>query len=164
MAYVEHPFQAVFDTHSSILILGTIPSPQSRIHGFYYSHPQNAFWRVLATLLQENIPQTPTEKRKFLLQHHIALWDVLQACDIEGASDSHIRNPVPNDFSVIFETAPIQKIFTTGKKATSLYRKFCEPRIGLPTTYLPSTSPANRYWYPFEKLVEAYKTILPLLK
>ena len=163
MTYVEHPFAPVFNENSSVLILGTIPSPQSRNHHFYYSHPQNAFWKVLSTLLKEPLPQTPEEKSTFLLVHHIALWDVLHACEIKGASDSHIRNPVPNDFSDLFRQAPIQKVFTTGKKATELYQKLCEPHTGVPTIYLPSTSPANRYWYPFEKLLLTYQIILPWL-
>ena len=161
MEYLKHPFPPVFNSDSAVLILGTFPSPQSRIHEFYYSHPQNAFWRVLSRLVKENLPETPEEKKQFLLKHHIALWDVLQACEIEGASDQKIRHPVPNDFSVILQQSSIEKVFTTGKKATALYEKYCQDKTGIPAVYLPSTSPANRYWFPFDKLLEAYTILLP---
>ncbi len=164
MEHVIHPFAPVYDEHSVILMLGTIPSPKSREHGFFYSHPQNAFWPVLAALLEEPRPETPAEKTAFLLRHRIALWDVLQSCEIKGASDSHISRPVPNDFSPVFQTAPIQAVFTTGKKATELYTRLCQPQTGRPAVYLPSTSPANRRWYPFPELLRAYRVILPYLK
>ncbi len=164
MEHVIHPFAPVYNKQSAILILGTIPSPKSRLYGFYYSHPQNAFWPVLSALLNECSPETPAEKTAFLLRHHIALWDVLYACNIKGASDSHITRPVPNDFTRIFKAAQIQAVFTTGKKATELYTRLCEPQTGRPAIYLPSTSPANRRWYSFPRLLEAYRVILPYLQ
>ncbi len=164
MTCVIHPFAPVFDETSHILVLGTIPSPQSRKNGFYYSHPQNEFWHVLSALLHEKQPRTTEEKKAFLLKHHIAVWDVLHSCEIEGASDSRIRRPIPNDFSDLFAAAPIQQIFTTGKKATVLYQKLCEPRNRRAAAYLPSTSPANRYWFPYPKLLEAYQVLLPYLE
>lgn len=142
-AHVVHEIEPVFNTNSRVLLLGTMPSPKSRETGFFYGHPQNRFWKVLATLFDEPTPETTEEKCDLCLRHHIALWDVVSSCDIEGASDASIKNAKPNDLTRILNTAPIQAIFTTGTKAGQLYRKLCEPSIGIPCTVLPSTSPAN---------------------
>ena len=160
---ITHAFDPVFDFESRILILGTMPSPKSRELGFYYSHPRNRFWPVLAKIFGEEIPKTPEEKRNFCLRNKIALWDVLKECDIEGASDSSIKNAVPNDLSVILNSAKIQAIFATGATAAKLYKKFIEPETKIPATALPSTSPANAK-IKFEELVEEYKRILEYLK
>jgi hypoxanthine-DNA glycosylase len=160
---ITHAFDPVFDSESRILILGTMPSPKSRELGFYYSHPRNRFWPVLAKIFGEEIPKTPEEKRNFCLRNKIALWDVLKECDIEGASDSSIKNAVPNDLSVILNSAEIKAIFTTGATATKLYKKFIEPETKIPATALPSTSPANAK-VKFEELREEYKIILEYLK
>ena len=156
---ITHAFDPVFDFESRILILGTMPSPKSRELGFYYSHPRNRFWPVLAKIFGEEIPKTPEEKRNFCLRNKIALWDVLKECDIEGASDSSIKNAVPNDLSVILNSAEIKAIFATGATAAKLYKKFIEPETNIPATALPSTSPANAK-IKFEELVEEYKIIL----
>ena len=124
---IIHAFDPVFDSESRILILGTMPSPKSRELGFYYSHPRNRFWPVLAEILGEEVPKTPEEKCDFCLRHKIALWDVLKECDIEGASDSSIKNAVPNDFSEILRTADIKAVFTTGATAGKLYKSFSLP-------------------------------------
>ena len=160
---ITHAFDPVFNSESRILILGTMPSPKSRELGFYYSHPRNRFWPVLAKIFGEELPKTPEEKRAFCLRHKIALWDVLKECDIEGASDSSIKNAVPNDLSVILNSAKIQAIFATGATAAKLYKKFIEPETKIPATALPSTSPANAK-IKFEELVEEYKRILEYLK
>ncbi|MBQ5667196.1 MAG: DNA-deoxyinosine glycosylase [Oscillospiraceae bacterium] len=160
---ITHAFDPVFDFESRILILGTMPSPKSRELSFYYSHPRNRFWPVLAKIFGEEIPKTPEEKRNFCLRNKIALWDVLKECDIEGASDSSIKNAVPNDLSVILNSAKIQAIFATGATAAKLYKKFIEPETKIPATALPSTSPANAK-IKFEELVEEYKRILEYLK
>ena len=160
---ITHAFDPVFDFESRILILGTMPSPKSRELGFYYSHPRNRFWPVHAKIFGEEIPKTPEEKRNFCLRNKIALWDVLKECDIEGASDSSIKNAVPNDLSVILNSAKIQAIFATGATAAKLYKKFIEPETKIPATALPSTSPANAK-IKFEELVEEYKIILEYLK
>ena len=160
---IIHAFSPVFDSESRILVLGTMPSPKSRELGFYYSHPRNRFWPVLAKIFGEEIPKTPEEKRNFCLRNKIALWDVLKECDIEGASDSSIKNAVPNDLSVILNSAKIQAIFATGATAAKLYKKFIEPETKIPATALPSTSPANAK-IKFEELVEEYKRILEYLK
>lgn len=159
---INHVFDPVFDSESRILVLGTMPSPKSRELGFYYSHPRNRFWPVLAEIFGEEIPKTPEEKTDFCLRHKIALWDVLKECDIEGASDSSIKNAVPNDMSIIFEKAPIKAVFTTGTTAAKLYKKFIEAETKIPAITLPSTSPANAK-VKFEELVEEYKIVLEYL-
>lgn len=160
---VTHEIQPVFDNRSRVLLLGTIPSPASREQGFYYGHPQNRFWRVLAAIFDEPAPRTIEEKRDMLLRHHIALWDVLASCEIEGASDASIRDAQPNDLARIFDAADIRAVFATGTKAGELYRKLIEPTLGVPYTTLPSTSPANAKMK-LADLVGAYgKALLPLL-
>ena len=159
---ITHAFHPVFDSESRILILGTMPSPKSRELGFYYSHPRNRFWPVLARILGEDIPETPEEKANFALRHKIALWDVLAECDIEGASDSSLKNAVPNDISVILNSAEIKAVFCTGSTAAKLYKKFIEPETRIPAIAWPSTSPANAK-VKFEELAEKYKMILEYL-
>lgn len=157
---VYHEFEPVYNGNSKILILGTMPSPKSRVYGFYYSHPQNKFWKVISGVFQEAVPETKESKERFLSDHHIAMWDVLKSCGIEGADDSSIVNPVPNDINRILNAADIKAIFTTGKKATDLYKKLCYPSTGHPSIYLPSTSPANCRNYTLESLTSAYRIIL----
>ena len=160
---VTHEIQPVFDSRSRVLLLGTMPSPASREQGFYYGHPQNRFWRVLAAIFDEPAPRTIEEKRDMLLRHHVALWDVLASCEIEGASDASIRGAQPNDLARIFDAADIRAVFATGTKAGELYRKLIEPTLGVPCTTLPSTSPANAKMK-LADLVDAYgKALLPLL-
>lgn len=160
---VAHEIQPVLDSRSRVLLLGTMPSPASREQGFYYGHPQNRFWRMLAAIFNEPAPRTIEEKRDMLLRHHIALWDVLASCEIEGASDASIRDAQPNDLARIFDAADIRAVFATGTKAGELYRKLIEPTLGVPCTTLPSTSPANAKMK-LADLVDAYgKALLPLL-
>ena len=158
--FVTHAFEPVYDSHSTVLILGTMPSPQSIKHGFYYSHPQNRFWPLMAALYEEPTPSFPDEKRAFALRHGIALWDVLASCDIKGAADSTIRNPIPNDFTPILQTAHIDRIFTTGKTAFTLFQKLVAPRLKRDAIYLPSTSPANQALFPWEKLLATWRELL----
>lgn len=160
MGFVKHTLEPVYDQHSHVLILGTMPSPKSREYGFYYSHPQNRFWRVLAALFQAPIPQNNVEKEALVRAHRIALWDVLASCDIQGAADASIRRPVANDLRPILETAPIQAIFTTGQKATMLYRRLCLPWTGVESIYLPSPSAANCRNCSLDDLIRAYSVIL----
>lgn len=141
--HVTHEIEPVYSISSKVLLLGTMPSPRSREEGFFYGHPRNRFWKVLAALFDEPEPETIEEKRDLCLRHDLALWDVLASCDIKGASDASIRNARPNDLSRILDAAPIQAIFTTGTKAGSLYRRLCETSTNVPCTVLPSTSPAN---------------------
>jgi hypoxanthine-DNA glycosylase len=158
--FVTHAFEPVYDSHSTVLILGTMPSPQSIKHGFYYSHPQNRFWPLMAALYEEPVPSSPDEKRAFALRHGIALWDVLASCEIKGAADSTIRSPIPNDFTPILQTAPIKQIFTTGKTAFTLFQKLVEPHLKREAIYLPSTSPANQALFPWEKLLATWRELL----
>ena len=157
--HVDHAIDPVFDERSRVLMLGTMPSPASREAGFFYGHPQNRFWRVLAAVFDEPAPETIEDKRDLLLRRRIALWDVLASCDIEGASDASIRNARPNDLSRIFDAADIQAVFATGTKAGQLYAKYCESDCGVPCVTLPSTSPANAKMR-LEDLTETYRAAL----
>lgn len=161
---ITHTIAPIYSTDSKVLILGTMPSPKSREAGFYYSHPQNRFWKVIATILNEPIPTSNEEKTALLLRNHIALWDVLHSCFIKGADDNSIQNAVANDINMILNTADIKAIFTTGKKATQLYQKLCYPKTKMPTIYLSSTSPANCRNCTLETLIEEYKIILNFLE
>ena len=163
MEHIIHSIEPVFDTESRVLLLGTMPSPKSREVQFYYGHPQNRFWRVLTAVLGEEVPRSVPEKKAMLLRHRIALWDVLAECEITGASDSSIRNPVANDLSVILDHAPVQAVFTTGATAWKLYTRLQKPHTGIEAVRLPSTSPANCA-VKMEALTEAYKAILPWLE
>ena len=156
--FVTHEFGAFVDKDSRVLILGTIPSPKSREQGFYYGHPRNRFWKVLADVLKKEVPQTVEERQIFLKENHIALWDVLESCEIKGASDVSIRNARPNDMNRILQAADIRAIFATGAKAAQLYKKLCFPECGVEAVRLPSTSPAN-CGCSYEKLREAYSQI-----
>lgn len=159
MEHLVHSIPPTFDGNSRVLVLGSFPSPKSREHGFNYGHPQNRFWRVLAALADEPVPLSVEERRGFVLRHGIALWDVVGECDIQGASDSSIRNARPNDLSLITSAVPIEAVFCTGAKAHELYRKLgCEEMCGLPAIKLPSTSPANAACS-MERLLEAYAQI-----
>ena len=155
-SYVTHTLAPVYDSSSRVLILGTMPSPKSREAGFYYAHPQNRFWPVLAALFAEPIPAAAADKKDFALRHHIALWDVVAQCDICGSSDSSIKNIVPNDITGILKEAPVEKIITNGSKADELYRKYCQPLCAREAVRLPSTSPANAAWR-LEALVEEWR-------
>ena len=156
---VEHPIRPVYDKNSRILILGSFPSVKSREANFFYGHPQNRFWKVLAAVFEAEVPVTVEEKRAFLLAHGVAVWDVIKSCDIVGSSDSSIKNVVPNDLREILNTAEIARIFVNGKTAEQYYKKYIEKEIGRKATCLPSTSPANAAWS-VEKLVAEWRQIL----
>lgn len=155
---ITHPIEPVFDNNSRILILGSFPSVKSREQGFFYGHPQNRFWKVLAAVFKDDVPVTVPEKKAFLLRNHVAVWDVIHSCEIQGSSDSSIRNVTANDLRPLLETADIQGIFVNGKTAEKLYRKYTEPVCHRPAVYLPSTSPANAAWS-LERLTEAWRIV-----
>ena len=157
--HIVHSFEPVYDKDSEILILGTLPSVKSRENNFYYGHKQNRFWKVLATLLKEPVPETNEEKKAMLLAHRIALWDVIQSCDIKGSSDSSIKNVQPTDIGMILEKTNMTQIYANGNKAGQLYKRYQFPITGIEATVLPSTSPANAAWS-LARLCEAWKTIL----
>lgn len=163
MEKVLHTIEPVYDENCRILILGSMPSPKSREVGFYYGHPQNRFWRVLGEVLGEEIPNEREKKIDLVLRRHIALWDVLAECEIEGASDQSIKNPKINDFDVILSIAQIRAIFATGSKAAQLYKKLRHENWPEECIQLPSTSAANAA-YSLERLVECYRVILPYLE
>jgi len=154
--YVEHSFEPVYNEHSRILILGTLPSVKSREVQFYYGHPQNRFWKVIAAICDETVPQTIEEKKSLLLRNRIAVWDVIHSCNILGSSDSSIQDVVVNDFTEILNKAPIESIFANGTKAYELYQKYALHQTGREIIKLPSTSPANA-GYRFERLYEEWK-------
>ena len=156
---VTHEFPALYDRESQVLMLGSIPSPKSREMAFYYGHPQNRFWKVMAAVLGEDIPETIPQKKAMLKKHHIALWDVLDSCTIVGASDTSIEDPVVNNIGELVKKSKVSRIFCTGATAYNLYKKFCANDVGIKAIKLPSTSPANCA-VSQEKLVEAYKVIL----
>lgn len=143
---IVHPFAPVWDERSRVLVLGTFPSVLSRETAFYYGHPRNRFWQVLAAVFGQSVPQTVAEKRALLALHGVALWDVLASCDIVGSADGSIRNAVPNEVGALLAAAPIRRVCCNGKTAAALYRRWCEPQTGLPAVALPSTSPANAAW------------------
>ncbi len=155
---IEHPIAPIYDENSEILILGSFPSVKSRDEGFFYGHPQNRFWKVVSMVYGEDVPKTIPEKKSFLLRNHIALWDVIGSCDIEGSADSSIRNVSANDLSVILNHAEIRQIYVNGQTAYKYYRKYSEKATGRSAVCLPSTSPANAAWS-LERLTEAWNCI-----
>lgn len=156
--HITHEFPPLYDADCETLILGSIPSPKSREQAFYYGHPQNRFWRVLAAVLDEPVPQTLEEKKHLALSHHIALWDSLEECDIRGASDASVKNPVATDIPWLLTKTKIRRIYTTGAAAYSYYQKLNYPRTGIAAVRLPSTSPANCA-VSLDRLIEAYRVI-----
>lgn len=157
--HVKHTFEPVYDENSRILILGSLPSVKSREQGFYYGHPQNRFWKVLARLLGVEEPGTIEEKKKMLLKNGIAIWDVLESCDIQGSSDSSIKNPVAADIPGLLNKTHIKKIYVNGTTAGKYYKKYILPLTGIEAVILQSTSPLNCR-YNLEKLMENWSVIL----
>ncbi|MDR0638155.1 MAG: DNA-deoxyinosine glycosylase [Spirochaetaceae bacterium] len=158
MTLVVHPFPPVYNAVSRVLILGTMPSPVSRAEAFYYAHPRNRFWPVIAAVFDEPPPLSKEDRIRFALERRIAIWDVLASCVIGGAADHTIKSPEPNDFVPLLHATKITHVFTTGSKAFALYTRLCLPRMGLAATPLPSTSPANQRMS-FADLVAAYRAI-----
>lgn len=154
-----HTIAPVYNEASRILILGSFPSVKSREAGFFYGHLQNRFWKVLANVFQTQVPGTIAEKKAFLLEHRVAVWDVIGQCEIAGSSDSSIRNVVPNPIQEILNATKVEQIFVNGKKAEQLYNRYIYPETKRNALCLPSTSPANASWN-LEKLTEAWKIIL----
>lgn len=157
--HVTHTFEPVYDENSKILILGSLPSVKSREQGFYYGHPQNRFWKVLAKLLNWEEPVTIEEKKKMLLENKIAVWDVLESCDIQGSSDSSIKNPVAADITGLLQKTNIRKIYVNGTTAGKYYKKYILPKTGMEAVVLQSTSPLNCR-YNLDKLAENWSVIL----
>lgn len=157
-AHIVHPFGPLYDRRSRILILGSLPSVKSREQNFFYGHPQNRYWRLMAALFKEPMPETIEEKKELVLNHSVAMWDTIYSCDIIGSSDSSIKNVVPTDLSVIVKNSSVTRIFCNGSASGAYYHKYQESELGIRATVLPSTSPANAAWS-FERLLEAWKVI-----
>ena len=155
---ITHPIPPVYDEDSKILILGSFPSVKSREAMFFYGHPQNRYWKVLAAVFGEEVPMTIPERKAFLLRNHIAAWDVIASCDIVGSSDSSIKNVTANDLAPILETADIRQIYVNGRTAEKMYKKYTEPVIARSCICLPSTSPANAAWS-LDKLIDAWSIV-----
>ncbi len=162
METLIHPFPPLYDENSKILILGSFPSVKSREGRFFYNHPQNRFWKVLSAVTEAPLPETIPEKTEFLLDHGIALWDVIHSCTIEGSSDTSIRDVIPNDLSRILGMADIRQIFCNGMTSYKYFRKFQEKTLGREAIVLPSTSPANASWT-LDRLVERWSVIVKYL-
>ena len=156
--HVSHDFEPVFEENSKVLILGTFRSVKSRENQFYYGHPQNRFWKVIAGLTESKVPQTIEEKKKLLLEHGIAIWDVIESCDIIGSSDSSIKNVVPADIERVVANSKIQNIYANGGTAKKLYEKYSQKKTGREIIGLPSTSPANAA-YSLERLLECWQEV-----
>lgn len=159
MEQVRHEIPPVWDKNSEILILGSFPSVKSREGQFFYHHPQNRFWRVIASITGSPVPESIEEKKQMLLKHHIAVWDVIASCRIEGSSDSSIRDVVPNDLQTILQHTKIRKIGTNGGTAYRLYQKYLLEKTGMEAVKLPSTSPANAAWS-LERLIEEWRALI----
>ncbi|MBO5159972.1 MAG: DNA-deoxyinosine glycosylase [Lachnospiraceae bacterium] len=153
---LKHTFDPVFNADSKILILGSFPSVKSRENNFFYGHPQNRFWKVMANVLDWEVPSTIEEKKTMLLSNHVAVWDVIASCSIQGSSDTSIKDVVVNDFSKILENSKVERIYVNGGKAYELYHKYAEKVTGIKAVKLPSTSPANAAWS-LEKLTKIWK-------
>ncbi len=156
---IVHPIPPLYDENSEILILGSFPSVKSREAQFFYGHPQNRFWKLLALLFECDVPQTTEEKRALALSHGIALWDTIHSCTVKGSSDSSIRDVVPNDISRIIAESRVDKIFANGATSYNLYTKYIFPNTGIGAVKLPSTSPANAA-FSLDRLAESWRIIL----
>ncbi len=153
---IEHTFEPVYDEYSEILILGTFPSVKSRENNFYYGHPQNRFWKVIANINNVPVPESIDEKRELLLDLHIAIWDVVASCSISGSSDSSIKDVTANDISKLLKDTNIKTIYGNGAKACELYNRYVYSKTGRAIVKLPSTSPANA-GYSLERLCELWR-------
>ncbi len=156
---VVHPIPPFCADGARVLILGSFPSVKSRESGFFYGHPQNRFWRVLAQVFEDAVPVSVEEKKAFLAAHGVALWDVIASCRITGSADSSIRDVVPNDIAALMEAHAIRAVFTNGRTAQALYDKHILPTLGIPAVCLPSTSPANAAWSA-ERLAAAWRAVI----
>ena len=156
--HILHPFGPLYDARSRVLILGSLPSVKSREQNFFYGHPHNRFWPLLAALFGEPAPKTVAEKKALALRHHIALWDTICSCDIVGSSDSSIRNVVPTDLRPILDGSGVRRVFCNGRTSGLYYARYQAKELGLEATVLPSTSPANAAWT-MERLLAAWSVV-----
>ena len=157
-ANIIHPIPPLYDANSRVLIVGSFPSVKSREAMFFYGHPQNRFWKLMALLFDADVPSTVEEKKRLVLSHGIAMWDTIHSCTITGSSDSSIKDVVPNDLSMILNNSRVKRIFCNGAASHRLYQKYIYPINNIPAQKLPSTSPANAAWS-LDRLAEAWKII-----
>ena len=155
---LDHPFGPLYDENSRVLILGSFPSVRSREQNFFYGHPQNRFWKVVAAVLRQPVPGTIEEKKELILSGRLALWDSIASCEITGSSDASIRNVRANDIGVILNSCSIERIYCNGRKSHEMYKRHIEPGTGREAVCLPSTSPANAKWT-LEKLTGEWSVI-----
>ena len=153
---LEHPFAPVCREDARVLVLGTFPSVRSRAENFYYGHPRNRFWAVLAAVYGAEIPGTAEEKRAFLYARRIALWDVAGALTIRASADASIRDVVPSDVPGLLRRTAVTRVCANGQTAALLYDRHLRTATGVPIVALPSTSPANAAWG-MERLVDAWR-------
>ena len=158
MNYLQHPFGPLFNENSHVLILGSFPSVKSREQNFFYGHPQNRFWKVIAAVFDQPVPQNIEEKKQLILTNGLALWDSIASCEITGSSDASIRNARANDIDIILGNSSIERIYCNGRKSHELYCRYIEAQTGREAICLPSTSPANAQWS-LERLIEAWSVI-----
>ena len=158
MNYLQHPFGPLFNENSHVLIMGSFPSVKSRDQNFFYGHPQNRFWRVIAAVFDKPVPQNIEEKKQLILTNGLALWDSIASCEITGSSDASIRNARANDIDIILGNSSIERIYCNGRKSHELYCRYIEAQTGREAICLPSTSPANAQWS-LERLIEAWSVI-----
>ena len=155
---IEHPFGPLYSPHSRVLILGSFPSVKSREQQFFYGHPQNRFWKVVAALYGQETPVTVPEKKELILSHGLALWDSIASCVITGSSDASIRDVRANDLRIILDACPIERIFCNGRKSHEMYQKYIQPDLQREAVCLPSTSPANAQ-FSLDRLIAAWAVI-----
>ncbi len=155
---IIHPFEALYNENSKVLILGSFPSVKSREVSFFYGHPRNRFWKVIPALFGEEEPVTIEKKKELILRRNLALWDSIHSCEITGSSDSSVKNVVPNDISKIIGNSKVSKVFCNGALSHKMYMKYIFPDTKIEAVKLPSTSPANAA-YSLDKLIEEWKII-----
>ena len=155
---IEHPFGPLFGPESRTLILGSFPSVKSRERMFFYGHPQNRFWKVIAALYGCPVPVTVPEKKDLILSHGLALWDSIGSCVVSGSSDARIRDVRPNDLRIILDSCPVSRICCNGRKSHEIYVRYIQPQTGREALCLPSTSPANAQWS-LERLIAAWSVL-----
>ena len=160
MSVLQHPFGPLYCEKSRVLILGSFPSVKSREQNFFYGHPQNRFWKVVARVFDRDVPETIEEKKSLILESGLALWDSIASCEITGSSDASIRNVKTNDISIILDSCDIGRIYCNGRKSYDLYCRYIQPETGREATCLPSTSPANAAWT-LDRLTEAWRVVKP---
>ena len=150
-----YSFPPISNQNAKVLILGTMPGEMSLKLKQYYGHGGNNFWKIIFSIFNETLVTDYELKKNILLKNHVALWDVLKACEREGSSDNAIIQETPNDFKTFFEThKKIKLVAFNGKNAEAYFKYLCPVKPNVELITLPSTSPANTWKTYDEKLVE----------